>query len=198
MTAVQVQERTTSGTRTGRGLLTAAGAALVASGLWGALDELDSRLQRDIADTAYFRAFSLMHLVAFGLLVAAVAVVARRRWAGDGAGSGAVVALLVAGTVQAACAQWYVAFVTPTLAEVAPERVNAEEGFLAVGLGVALVTYALSVLVLGIAALRAQRASRRTAGLLVAAGLTAVVLPGAQLLAGLALLSGRDEGEPSA
>lgn len=194
MTAPEATATQQRGTRAaGTGVLTAAGTALVVSGVWAVLDEFDDRLQRDIAGTAYFRAFSLTHLVAFGPLVAAVAVIARRRWAGEGAGSRIVVALLVAGSLQAVCAQWYVAFVTPVLAEVAPEQVNAEKGVLAAGLGIALVTYALSLTSLGVAALRSRRASTRTSWLLVGAGVAAVVLPGAQLLAGLALLSGRSD-----
>lgn len=194
MTAVQ--DRQQQGT--GAGLLLATGTALVVSGAWAVVDEFDERLQRDIADTVYFRAFSLTHLLAFGLLVASVGVVARRRWAGDGAAGPLVLGLLLVGSVQAACAQWYVAFVTPALAEFAPERVNAEQGFLAVGLGLALVTYALSLVALGIAVLRSGRASSRTGWLLVVAGVVAVILPGAQLVAGLALLSGRDEGSAPA
>jgi hypothetical protein len=198
MTTLHERHAPTTTTTAGRGLLAAAGIALVISGAWGVVDELDSRLQRDIADTAYFRAFSLTHVVAFSLLAAAVAVVARRRWAGEGTGGRGVVALAVAGALQAVCAQWYVAFVTPTLSEVAPERVNAEEGFLAVGLGAALLSYAVALLALGVAALRSGRTSRRTAWLLVVAGALAVVLPGSQLVTGLALLSGRADGEPDA
>lgn len=193
MTAMQ-ERATQTRTRTGAGLLTAAGVSLVLSGVWAVLDELDARLQRDIANTTYFHAFSMTHLVAFGLLLVATAVVTRRGWAGDGAGGRAVAALLVAGSIQAVCAQWYVAFVTPTLADVAPDRVNAEQGLLALGLGAALATYALSLLVLGIAALRTRRASSRTGWLLIAAGGAAVLLPGAQVITGLALLSGRHEG----
>lgn len=192
MTALQ--ERQTQQQHSGAGVLSVAGAALVLSGAWAVLDEFDSRLQRDIADTLYFRLFSLTHVLGFALLVAAVAVIARRGWAGAGARGHLVLAVLVAGTVQAVCAQWYVAFVTPTLAEVAPELVNDEHGFLAAGLGLALVTFAASLLALGVAVLRSRRASARTGWLLVVAGAAAAVLPGAQLIAGLALLSGRREG----
>lgn len=182
--------RHVAGTR----LLTVAGAGLVVSGPVQLADELFAAPQVEIVDTLAFRAGSGVHLLAFLLLVLSVSVVSARRWTGAGTGGRAVDALLAVGSVLAACAMWEVAFVSPVLADVAPQLVNAEPGALGVGLGLSLAAFTMALIAFGVALLRAGRVSRRTAGLVLAAGLLFVVLPAAQLLLGLGLLSGRDEG----
>lgn len=172
-------------------LLLASGALLVLSGVWAIGDEFDSRLQKDIADTAYFKAFSLTHLLAYGVLAVALAAILQRGWAGPGRLLRGVVA---AGALLAVCAQWYVAFVTPLLADVAADSVNADEGWVGGGLAVSLLSMAVALLYLGISVLRARVLGRRTGWLLVASGAALVVLPGAQLLIGLALLTARPAG----
>jgi hypothetical protein len=178
-----------------RRLLACAGVALVVSAVAQWADELFAGPAQEISDTWWFRASTGVSLVAFALLAVSVAVVQRRRWAGNGRGGRVLDALLWAGCLQAVCAMWADAFVTPVLADAAPDLVYAEPGAMGVGLNVALLTFTVAFLALGVAALRARRVSRVTAGLLLATGLTMVIVPGAQLLAGLALLVGRAEGE---
>ena len=179
---------------TGTRLLTVAGAALAASGVVQLADELFARPQVEIVDTIGFRLGSAAHLVAFLLLVLAASVVSARRWTGEGPGGRIVDALLAVGAVLAACAMWEVAFVSPVLADVAPELVHAEPGALGVGLALSLAVFTIAIVAFGVALLRAGRVSRRTAGVVLASGVLFVVLPGAQLLLGLGLLSGRREG----
>lgn len=191
MTALQDRATTTTDGRAGT-LLTVSGVALVASSVAQLADELFAGPAVDIADTALYRSGAALHLAAYGLLVASVAVIARRRWAGNGISARIVIALLWAGTLGAVCAMWSNAFVVPLLADVAPELVNRQP---ALGLDLALATFVVAFVALGVAAVRARRVSRRTGGLLLASGLLFIVLPGMQLLVGLALLSGRSEAQ---
>lgn len=190
MTAVQVRQiqSTTAGSRA---LLATTGTALIASGAAQLADEFFAGPTAEIADTALFRAGAALHLVAFALLAVSVSVIAARGWAGSGTGSRLVVGLLWAGTLLAVCAMWSGLFVDPLLAEIAPELVNSEP---AVGNDLALGTFVLALLALAVASLRAGRVSRRTVSLLLASGLLFVVVPAAQLVVGLALLSGRNDG----
>lgn len=193
MTAVQDRPDVHTDRAGANRLLTAAGAALALSAVVQLADELFAPPAREVVDEWWFRVASLVPIVAFGLLLGCVGVLHRRRWAGDGRGALAVAVLLWTGSLQAVCAVWSDAFVTPVLADVAPDLVYAEPGSYGVALGVALVTFAVAWLAMGIAALRAGRVSRRTGWLLVAAGLANALVPGGQLVVGLALLSGRDE-----
>lgn len=194
MTALQsspdVHDPATTG---GSRLLAGTGAALVASGLVQLADELLAGPQVEIVDTLWFRLSSGLHLVSFVLLVLCTAVVSARRWAGSGGGARAVDGLMTVGAVLAACAMWEIAFVSPVLADVAPQLVNAEPGTLGLGLNLSLAVFTLALISLGTALLRAGRVSRRTAGLVLASGLLFVVVPAAQLVLGLGLLSGRDQ-----
>lgn len=178
----------------GTRLLTVTGVALVLSGLAQLADELFAGPQVEVVDTLAFRLGTATHLVAFLLLVLAASVVSARRWTGHGSGGRAVDALFAIGAVLAACAMWEIAFVSPVLVDVAPQLVNAEPGALGVGLGISLIAFTVALVALGVGMLRAGTASRRTAGIVLGAGLLFVVLPAAQLLLGLGLLSGRREG----
>lgn len=195
MTAVQDRPDVHTGSTSRDRMLTAAAAALALSAVVQLADELFAPPTLEVVDEWWFRAASLVPIIAFSLLLACIGVLHRRRWAGTGRGSLAVVVLLWIGCVQAVCAFWADAFVTPVLADVAPELVHAEPGTYGAALGVALATFAVGWLAMGIAALRGKRVSRRTGWLLVAGGLAMAVVPGGQLVVGLALLSGRHDDQ---